>query len=88
MKNVSVKIDGVMVLSVLALAGAGFVYAKRKEIISKINPADENNMINQSVINTFGQSAVSNTADHIFGAIDLINPFNESDDYAKQVYGL
>lgn len=88
MKNISVKIDGVMVLTFLAVAGAGFVYVKRAEIVSKINPANENNFINQAVVGAVGQETVSNTADRVFGAIDLINPFNESDAYAKQVYNL
>lgn len=88
MKNVSVKIDGLMLLTVLAVGGVGYLYVKRGAIISKINPADENNFVNRAVVNKFGQDAVSTTADHFFGAIDLINPFNESDEYARQVYDL
>ena len=85
--KVAVKIDGAMVLAFMAAGFALYVYSKRKAVVKAINPADPENFVNRSVADVVGEENVANAADYVFGAIDLINPFNESDTYAKQVYG-
>lgn len=53
-----------------------------------INPASKNNLVNKTVGKVVGDERLSSSADRIFGALDLLNPFNESDAYARQVWGL
>lgn len=35
-----------------------------------------------------GQGTTSSVFDHVFAVVDLINPFNQSDTYAKKVWGI
>lgn len=56
--------------------------------ISKLNPASQNNYVYEGLNKAVGSEKVATVGDYIFGAIDLINPFNKSDDYAKTVYGM
>ncbi len=76
----SVQIDGIFLLTLSAAAAALFIYSNR----NRFNPASHDNYIYQAVegetLNTVG--------DYVFGAVDLINPFNESDEHALRVYGL
>lgn len=58
------------------------------ENINKINPASRENVVFQGVEAVAGADNVANTADVIFGAFDLINPFNESDRYAEEIFGI
>lgn len=53
-----------------------------------VNPANPNNLINQAVTGVVGEKNMSAAGDYFFGAIDLLNPFNESDEYAKKVWGI
>lgn len=71
----------------------GVVFYKSAKVAKKLatetlNPANSKNVVNTAVINAVGEQRVASVADRIFGAIDLINPFNRSDEYAKQVYGI
>ena len=77
-----------MIAVLVGVAGLAYLAYKRKEVIAAINPADERNLVNQAVIGLVGQETVTDVGDKVFAAIDLINPFNESDDYARMVYGL
>lgn len=63
-------------------------FAPVKAAAEKVNPASPNNVINKGAEKVFGAQTVSNTADKIFGAIDLINPWNDDDTYAEQVWGI
>jgi hypothetical protein len=63
-------------------------FAPVKKAAEKVNPASQNNVVNQGVEKLLGSSNVSKGADYFFGAIDLLNPWNESDEYAQKVYGL
>jgi hypothetical protein len=88
MAKMGVRIDGIMVLTGVALVGGYYLYKKRNAIIAGINPADSRNIVNQAVVGVVGQEKINAVGDKIFAAIDLINPFNESDAYARMVYGL
>lgn len=59
-----------------------------KEATPYVNPANPNNLINQAVTGVVGEGNMSTAGDYFFGAIDLLNPFNESDEYAKKVWGI
>ncbi len=85
MPNVSVRIDGLMIATVLGVGAAAFLYLNRKELINKVNPASRENFIYQSVA---GEDGTIRELDYVFAGLDLINPFNESDAYAEQLYGL
>ena len=86
------KIETNHVLNALAIGIIAFAAYKIKKFaennINKINPASRENVVFQGVERAVGADNVSSVADRVFGAVDLINPFNESDDHARQVWGL
>ncbi len=59
-----------------------------KKVVPYVNPANPNNLVNQAVTRTVGEDNLAAGADYFFAGIDLINPFNKSDDYAKKVWGI
>lgn len=60
-------------------------YRQAKHLVTtKLNPGSDQNVVYQAVKG----DRLDSLADRIFGAIDLVNPFNKSDAYARQVYGL
>lgn len=64
------------------------IQKKISENINLVNPASSENIVNQGVVSVVGQSNIDSVSDVVFGAIDLINPFNESDVHARRVFGL
>lgn len=88
-KRVSVQVDGVMVLTVLGIGGGLYLWSKL-DLLNKINPFHEDNVVNQTAEKYAIQGDRNGYSydTHLFAAVDLINPFNESDDYAKEVWGL
>lgn len=86
--GVRVRVDGLMVLAVAAVGTGAFLYFKGGKIVNAINPANPDNVVNTAVEDTFGEENVATFFDYVFGGVDLINPFNKSDTYAKQVWGL
>lgn len=80
MAKVSVRVDGMMILALTALGAAAYVYMNR----NRFNPASRDNFIYQSVEG----DTLDTIGDYVFGGIDLVNPFNESDIHAETVYGL
>lgn len=86
--SVSVRVDGIMVLTGLAIAGGLYLYSKR-DLLNKINPASSENVVYQAVSENSIQGSHNGYSydDHLFAAVDLINPFNETDEYAKKVWG-
>jgi hypothetical protein len=85
---VNVKVDGLMVIAGLGVLVLGYAYYKRGQIIAAINPANPDNIVNTAVLSALGEDTYAEVGDYVFGAIDLLNPFNDSDAYARQVYGL
>jgi|GEM_PF-6614106 len=78
----------------LALAAAGMVgygmYRAKNAIannINKVNPVSNENIVYKGVESTVGEQRFAGAADKVFASIDLINPFNESDRYALEVWG-
>lgn len=63
-------------------------FAPVKKAAEKVNPASQNNVVNQGFEKLVGAENVSKGSDYFFGAIDLLNPWNESDEYARKIYGL
>lgn len=92
MKNISFKIDGLMLLIAIGSLLAGWLYYKRgavKEIVTvKLNPANEGNLINQGAQNVVGKDRLQGFFDKVFAAGDILTPWNGVDTYAKQVWGL
>lgn len=56
--------------------------------VDNFNPASDKNLINQGVTKVVGQDKMATAGDYFFGLIDLVNPWNESDAYARKVYGV
>ena len=85
--GVNVRVDGVMVVAAL-LVGAGiYAYSQKEKLkaaADKVNPASDQNFVYQAVKG----DTLTAVGDKYFAYLDLINPFNESDDYAKKVWGL
>lgn len=92
MKNVSIKIDGVMLLVLAVLAGAVWLYFKGdkiKEVATVgLNPANQNNYINQAAQKVVGKDRLQNIFDHIFAAGDILTPWNGVSPYAKETWGI
>jgi hypothetical protein len=91
---VKIAVTGGAVLAVAGVVAAvGAIYflrGKAGAVIDAINPASENNLINKGVTAvaiTGGHNGYSYD-DHFFAALDLINPWNESDIYAETIWGL
>ncbi len=87
--SVSLRIDGIMVLTGLAIGAGLYVYNKR-ELLNKINPASHDNVVYTTVSDNSIQGGHNGYSydDHLFAFFDLINPANESDAYAEKVWGL
>lgn len=90
---VDIKITNTVLLTAVGVGVAYYFYRQLpsfETITNKLNPANPNNIVYENLQNAAGKENVSNVADHIFGAIDLLNPFAPKDrkDYAKQVYGI
>lgn len=90
--TVQLQIGGGAVLAVAGLvAAAGAVWWVKKNsaaIVDAVNPASSNNLVYKGTQALVGEQNLDTAGDYFFGAIDLINPWNESDAYAKQVYGI
>ncbi len=85
--GVNVRVDGVMVVAALVVGTGAYVYSQKdklKAAANKINPASDQNFVYQAVQG----ETLEAVGDKYFAYLDLINPFNESDEYAKQVWGL
>ena len=88
MKNVQFRIDGIG-LAVIAIVGlVGLAWVKREDLKKWFNPASDENLAYQAVSGIVGEENLATAGDYFFGAVDLLNPFNESDDYARKVYGI
>ncbi len=78
-----------MVAAIGLIAVGVFVYKNSEFFKKKLNPASDQNLIYQSdfIQGTIGATMADGytVSDHIFAAIDVINPFNESDEFAKKV---
>lgn len=79
----------VAVVGVVAAIGA-FFYLKNKgaAAVNAINPLNNDNVINKAANDFVGEVNLSRYFDRTYATIDLLNPFNESDAYAKQVFGI
>jgi hypothetical protein len=53
-----------------------------------INPASDKNVVNQAVTGVVGESNMATAGDYFFATVDLVNPWNDSDYYAAEVYGI
>ena len=96
LKNVNVRVDGIMVIAGLAVSALVYLFIKRKAIVTKakeivsedLNPAHEDNLVNRAAQSIVGEDRLQNFFNHLYAGVDLINPFNKSDDYAREVWGL
>jgi hypothetical protein len=95
---VKVAVSGGAVLAVAGVlaVGVGLVVARNKigeaagAVGAAINPANPENIVNKAVSSvaiTGGHNGYSYD-DHLFAALDLLNPWNDSDIYAEQVWGV
>lgn len=49
------RIDGIMVVAVLAVAGIAYAYFKRKDIANALNPASTENIIYDNFVGGIGR---------------------------------
>lgn len=68
----------------------GKIGAAAGAVVDAVNPASPNNVVNKAVNSVAIKGAHNGYSydDHLFAAIDLINPWNDSDNYAKRVWGI
>lgn len=86
-----------MIAVVGLVAAVGAIYYLREKagdladgLREAFDPTNQNNVVNKGVTAvaiTGGHNGYSYD-DHFFAAIDLINPWNESDIYAETIWGL
>jgi hypothetical protein len=86
--KINENVAGVLVLAALGVAGVWYLKGRVGAAANAVNPLNRENVFHKGVESVVGAENLSNASDYVFGAVDLINPFNESDDYAKKVYGL
>ncbi|WP_432459400.1 hypothetical protein [Agarivorans sp. QJM3NY_25] len=83
-----------MFVASVALIGGYLLYSKAKDAAQAVNPMSDQNLAYQGtkglVDEIGGEGAFNTVADHIFGGLDLINPWAPEyrKNYAKKVYGL
>lgn len=68
MKNLKVNIDGVMVLAVLAAAGAVYLHSKAAAIKTAVDPTSHDNLANRAV-NGIGEAITGDEHWTLGGAI-------------------
>jgi UDP-glucose 6-dehydrogenase len=93
-----VSLTGGGVVGLAAVAGVaylGYKVVKSKDaVIQAVNPMSDQNLAYKGASAASRALGISGTHsgysydDHIFAAVDLINPFNDSDSYAEKVWGL
>ena len=84
--SVTVKdVGGIIALAALGIGVVWYVKNKAGAVVTAVNPANPNNVINTAAKNLVGEQRLANATDRAFAAVDLMNPFNESDQYAKDV---
>lgn len=93
-----IAISGGAVLAIAGVVAAGIgIYVLRNKVgaaasavVDAVNPASANNVVNKAVSAVAIQGGHNGYSydDHLFAAIDLINPWNDSDNYARKVWGL
>ncbi len=94
--KVQVSGGAVLALAGVAVAVGGVFFARRKigeaasTVVEAVNPASPNNLVNKAVtaVAIKGDHNGYSYDDHLFAAIDLLNPFNDSDRYARLVWGI
>lgn len=81
---------GLELASLMPGWGSGFsaVVDGAKAVGPYVNPSNPNNLINQAATKVVGEKNMATAADKVFGLMDLLNPFNESDAYAKIIWGV
>jgi len=74
--STQIRIDGTMVLAVLAIAGAGYLYYKRKKIVEAVDPTSQKNLANQAFNKATGSYFASKTgvADETYGTYCASHP--------------
>ncbi|WP_444959545.1 hypothetical protein [Microbulbifer sp. VVAC002] len=90
--SVSVRIDGLMILTGVAVVAVGAAWVNRGRLLDKINPASDQNIVYQGMGGIGDAVGIPNTDsrgvsldDYFFAAIDQVNPFNDSDAYSDYV---
>lgn len=64
------------------------VWEGAKTVAPYVNPANPGNVVNTAVTKAVGEKNMATAADRFFGAVDLLNPFNNDDTYAKIIWGI
>ena len=72
----------------LLIGVAAAWYLRKGFLDGSLNPASDKNVVYQGVNQAVGEERLAGWADYFFAGVDLLNPLNESDAYAKQVYGI
>ena len=84
--SVTVKdVSGIIALAAIGIGVVWYVKNKAGGAISAINPANPNNVIHKTVENAVGADKLQSVSEKYFAFNDLLNPWNESDDYAREV---
>ena len=91
----SVRIDGMMVMAGALIVGGVVAWSKRGELLNLFNPTSDQNLAYRGAGALGDAVGIPDTDsrgvpldDYIFAGFDLLNPFNESDTYARQVWGI
>jgi hypothetical protein len=82
--------SGIDIAGLIPGVGSGLktVWDGAKEVAPYVNPASPTNVVNTAVANAVGPEKTAQAADKILAVVDLLNPFNSSDEYAKIIWGI
>ena len=69
----------------VAVVGVAAAWWLKRTVTKKLDVTSRENIVYKTVA---GEDGTIRSMDYAFAALDLINPFNESDTYARQLYGL
>lgn len=90
--SVNINLTSGFVFAVVGVVGVSYFFYRGKKatasIAESLNPTHRNNIVNKSAQNIFGKERLQNGFDKVFAVVDIVNPFNKSDAYAREVLGL
>lgn len=91
--GVNMRIDGLTVLTGVAVAGGALLYVNRGKIGNMFNPTHEDNLAHRAANAAVGEENLTGFFDKYFAAQELLletfTPFGDGDTtYARQVWGL
>jgi hypothetical protein len=91
-EKIGLQVDGVFLFVLVAIAGSIYFYFTKQNAVNAVkeglNPVSPNNIVNKTAQAIVGKDRLQGGFNGLFAVVDIINPFNDNDAYAKKVLGM